>query len=86
MLNLHSIFDPWESLMLEEQPTLSKMSYFVQVRDFARGEIFKRFPWVKNAVKIKHLCGFGDFAENSKSLTNFQDSEDVHEDLISSLD
>ena len=42
-----------------------------------RGSIFKRFPQVKNAAKIKHLCHFGDFAENSKSLTNFQDSEDV---------
>jgi len=50
-----------------------------------RGGIFKRFPWVKNAAKIKHLCHFGDFAENSKSSTNFQYSEDVHEDLISSL-
>ena len=39
----------------------------------------------QNAVKIKYLHGFGDFTENSKSLTNFQDSEDVHEDLISSL-
>ena len=37
---------------------------------------------VKNAFKIKHLCGFG---ENSRSSTNFQDSEDVGEDLISSL-
>jgi len=50
-----------------------------------RGGIFKRFPQVKNAAKIKHLHSFGDFTENSKSLTNFQDSEDVHEDLISSL-
>ena len=50
-----------------------------------RGGIFKRFSWVKNAAKIKHLHSFGDFAENSKSLTNFQDSEDVNEDLISSL-
>ena len=47
-----------------------------------RGGIFKRFPRVKNAVKIKHLRSFG---ENSRSLTNFQDSEDVGEDLISSL-
>jgi len=49
-----------------------------------RGGIFKRFPWVKNAVKIKHH-GFGDFAENAKSSTIFQDSEDVYEDPISSL-
>ena len=50
-----------------------------------RGGIFKRLPWVKKAVNIKHLHGFGDFAENSRSLTNFHDSEDIHEDLISSL-
>ena len=50
-----------------------------------RGGIFKRFPQVKNAANIKYLCGFGDFAENSKASTNFEDSEDVHEDLISSL-
>ena len=50
-----------------------------------RDGIFKKFPWVKNATKIKHFHGFGDFAENSKSSTNFQDSEDVHDDLISSL-
>ena len=48
-----------------------------------RGGIFTKFPWVKNAVKIQHLCGFG---ENSRSsTTNFQDSEDVGEDVISSL-
>jgi len=38
-----------------------------------------KFPWVKNAVKIWH------FGENSRSSTNFQDSEDVGEDVISSL-
>ena len=33
-------------------------------------------------MKIQHLCGFG---ENSRSSTNFKDSEDVGEDVISSL-
>ena len=47
--------------------------------------ILKRFPQVKQTAKIKHLCGFGDFAENSRSLTIFHDSEDVHEALMSSL-
>ena len=47
-----------------------------------RGGIFTKFPQVKNAVKIQHLCSFG---ENSRSLTNFHDSEDVGEDIISSL-
>jgi len=46
--------------------------------------IFKRFPQVKNAAKIKHLHGFGDFAENL-NLDKFSDSEDVHEDLIPSF-
>ena len=47
-----------------------------------RGGIFTKFPQVKNAVKIRHLRRFG---ENSISSTNFQDSEDVSEDVISSL-
>src|SRR5882724_3276692 len=47
-----------------------------------RGGIFTKFPWVKNAVKIQHLRCFG---ENSRSSTNFQHSEDVSEDAISSL-
>jgi len=34
---------------------------------------------------LQNFNSFGDFAENSKSLTNFQDSEDAYEDLISSL-
>ena len=65
----------------KRQATPLMMSHFVRVRDFVGG-IFTKFPWVINAVKIQHLHGFG---ENSRSSTNFQDSEDVGEDVISSL-
>src|SRR5882672_5380204 len=64
----------------KRQPTVSMMSYFVQVGDFVKRWYLQKIPQVKNAAKILHLCSCG---ENSRSLTNFQDSEDVSEDLIS---
>jgi len=61
---------------------VSKMSYFVQVGDFVKRWHLQKIPTCQKYCKE---FGFGDFSENSKSSTNFQNSEDVHEDLISSL-
>src|SRR5882724_902536 len=84
----------YKSLILEEITNkcggrcLEEASYTLNDVTFCeseiprRGSIFTKFPRVKNAVKIWHLRGFG---ENSRSSTNFQDSEDVSEDVISSL-
>jgi len=68
--------------MLEEASyTLNDVTFCVSWR-FCEEVHLHQFPWVKNVVKIQHLHGFG---ENSRSSTNFQDSEDVSEDVISSL-
>jgi len=58
------------------------MSHFVWFRDFVKRWHLHQIPPGQNAVKIQHLRSFG---ENSRSSTNFQDSEDVGEDVISSL-
>jgi len=59
---------------LEEATYSLKGVIFVQVGDFMKRWHLQKIPIVKKATKIKHLCGFGYIAENSRSLTIFHDS------------
>jgi len=53
----------------EASYTLNDVTFCVSQRFCEEASIFTKFPRVKNAVKIWHLCGFG---ENSRSSTIFR--------------
>jgi len=67
--------------MFEEEATLNDVTFCASWR-FCGKRWHPQFPQVKNAVRFGIFESFG---ENSKSSTNFQDSGDVGEDVISSL-
>jgi len=56
---------------------LSPMVIFCASRRFCEEGASSKIPTGQKCCKIKHLCSFG---ENSRSSTNFQDSEDVGDD------
>src|SRR5882724_112288 len=66
----------------KRQATPLTMSHFVRVRDFVKRWHLHQIPM---GQKCCEYLASSQVGENSRSSTNFQDSEDVGEDVISSL-